>query len=80
VRAGQGDETGLVSGHQQHQRYFEHVFAEHKDRMGLLIRTIGIARATVKIGLTNLVYNIKRLPFLHRVRMIDNRHHQRLLL
>jgi hypothetical protein len=34
--------------------------------MGLFIRTIGIARATVKIGLTNLVYNIKRLLFLRR--------------
>ena len=44
----------------------EHVFAEQKDRMGLFIRTIGIARATVKIGLANLVYNIKRLLFLRR--------------
>ena len=44
----------------------EHVFAEQKDRMGLFIRTIGIARATTKIGLANLVYNIKRLLFLRR--------------
>jgi tetrahydromethanopterin S-methyltransferase subunit G len=44
----------------------EHVFAEQKDRMGLFIRTIGIARTTVKIGLTNLVHNIKRLLFLRR--------------
>ena len=28
----------------------EHVFAQQKDRMDLFIRTIGIARATVKIG------------------------------
>jgi hypothetical protein len=28
----------------------EHVFAEQKARMGLFVRTIGIARATVKIG------------------------------
>src|ERR1700747_3583930 len=35
----------------------EHVFAEQKDRMGLFIRTIGIARATTKVGLANLVYN-----------------------
>ena len=35
----------------------EHVFADQKDRMDLFIRTIGIARATVKIGLANLVYN-----------------------
>ena len=44
----------------------EHVFAEQKDRMHLFIRTIGIDRATIKIGLTNLVYNIKRLIFLRR--------------
>jgi IS5 family transposase len=44
----------------------EHVFAAQKDRMGLFIRTIGIARATMKIGLANLVYNIKRLLFLRR--------------
>jgi IS5 family transposase len=45
----------------------EHVFAEQKDRMGLFVRTIGIARARMKIGLANLVYNIKRLLFLRRV-------------
>jgi transposase, IS5 family len=44
----------------------EHVFAEQKDRMGLFIRTIGIARAATKIGLANLVYNMKRLLFLRR--------------
>jgi transposase, IS5 family len=45
----------------------EHVFAEQKDRMDLFIRTIGIARATAKLGLANLVYNIKRLLFLRRI-------------
>ncbi len=35
-------------------------------RMDLFIRTVGIARATTKIGLANLVYNIKRLIFLQR--------------
>jgi IS5 family transposase len=44
----------------------EHVFAEEKDRMGLFIRTIGIARARVKISMANLVYNFKRLLFLQR--------------
>ena len=40
--------------------------------MGLFIRTIGIARAKTKIGLANLVYNIKRLLFLRRIcGMID---------
>jgi hypothetical protein len=37
----------------------EHVFAGEKDRTGLFIRTIGIARARVKIGMANLVYNFK---------------------
>jgi hypothetical protein len=36
----------------------EHVFAEQKHRMGLFVRTIGIARATTKIGMANLVYII----------------------
>jgi IS5 family transposase len=45
----------------------EHVFAELKDRMDLFIRTIGIARATTKIGLANLVFNIKRLLFFRRL-------------
>jgi hypothetical protein len=30
--------------------------------MDLVIRTIGLARATVKIGLANLTYNMKRSP------------------
>jgi DDE family transposase len=42
----------------------EHVLAEQKDRIGLFIRTVGIARATVKTDLANLVYNIQRLLFL----------------
>jgi IS5 family transposase len=46
--------------------HVEHVFAAQKDRMDLFIRTIGIARATTKIGMANLVYNIKRLLFLQR--------------
>jgi IS5 family transposase len=45
----------------------EHVFAEQKDRMRLFIRTIGIARANVKIGMANLVYNFKRLVFWRRI-------------
>ena len=44
----------------------EHVFAEQKHRMGLFVRTIGIARATIKIGMANLVYNIKRFIFLRK--------------
>lgn len=42
----------------------EHVFAHEKGPMGLVIRTIGMARARVKIGLANLVYNMKRALWL----------------
>ena len=45
----------------------EHVFAVPKDKMDLFIRTVGIARATVKIGMANMVYNMKRLVFLDRL-------------
>jgi len=38
--------------------------------MGLFIRTIGLARATTKIGLANLVYNIKRMVWLNHQRWI----------
>jgi IS5 family transposase len=41
----------------------EHVFAIQKEQMGLFIRTIGIQRATVKISLANIAYNMKRLIF-----------------
>jgi len=44
----------------------EHVFAVQKHKMGLFVRTVGIARATTKIGLANLVYNMRRLVFLQR--------------
>lgn len=44
----------------------EHVFAEQKARMGLFIRTIGLARAKAKIGLANLAYNLKRFAFWER--------------
>ncbi len=42
----------------------EHVFARQKGPMGLVVRTIGIARATVKIGLANIAYNMKRAAWL----------------
>ncbi len=43
----------------------EHVFAEQKDRMGLFIRTIGIARAQAAITLANMAYNMKRWCWLN---------------
>jgi hypothetical protein len=42
----------------------EHVFAHQKGPMGLVIRTIGLARARVKIGLANLAYNMRRYVWL----------------
>ena len=39
----------------------EHVFAPQKRRLGLIVRTIGLARATTKIILANLTYNMRRL-------------------
>jgi transposase, IS5 family len=46
----------------------EHVFARQTGPMGL-VRTIGLARASVKIGLANLVYTMNRAVWLtqHRV-------------
>ena len=42
----------------------EHVFAHQKGLMGLCVRTIGIARARVKIGMANLAYNMRRYVWL----------------
>ena len=44
----------------------EHVFAHQKNRYGLFIRTIGIARAEAKLTLANLAYNFDRLIFHER--------------
>ena len=38
----------------------EHVFATHKHMAGDVVRTIGYARARVKLGMINMAYNIKR--------------------
>jgi IS5 family transposase len=45
----------------------EHVFGVQSQMAGsLLIRTVGLVRATAKIGLRNLAYNIKRYTVLAR--------------
>jgi IS5 family transposase len=41
----------------------EHVFAAQKCGLGLIIRTVGLARATTKLGLANLVTNMRRLAW-----------------
>jgi len=43
------------------QSKVEHVFGHQKDRMGLIIGTIGLARAKAAITMANMVYNIGRL-------------------
>jgi IS5 family transposase len=46
----------------------EHIFgAQENTPGGRIVRTIGIVRARAKIGLQNLVYNIRRLVVLERV-------------
>lgn len=42
----------------------EHVFGHQKDRMGLVIRTIGLPRAKATITTVNMVYNMGRLRWL----------------
>ncbi len=50
----------------KHRAPVEHVFAFQKDLCGLLVRTIGIERARMKIGLANILHNINRLAILRR--------------
>jgi transposase, IS5 family len=42
----------------------EHVFAAQKQRLRLAVRTVGMTRATAKIGLANLAYNLLRFAWL----------------
>lgn len=49
----------------------EHVFAQ-QSWMGRTVRTIGLDRATFKIGMMNLAYNVKRLAWL--VQNVKPRH------
>jgi len=42
----------------------EHVFACQKQRLRLVVRTVGLARATTKLGLANLAYNLLRFVWL----------------
>ena len=46
----------------------EHVFAHQKNRFGLFVRTIGLARAEAKLTLANIAYNFDRLIFHERRR------------
>ena len=58
--------AALANGKRSKVRAFvEHPFARMKGPMALFIRTIGIDRATTKIGMANLVYNMQRLVWLN---------------
>ena len=52
----------------------EHVFAVQKDKMALFVRTIGLKRAHVKIGLANIVDKLKRLIFWENRRVLHPRY------
>jgi hypothetical protein len=41
----------------------EHIDARQKEKMKLFVRTIGIKRAKVKIGMANIAYNMLRYVF-----------------
>ena len=46
----------------------EHVFGHQANAMGRkLVRTIGLVRARMKIGMQNLTYNMSRFTHLHRM-------------
>ncbi len=45
----------------------EHVFADQKSQTELFIRTVGITRAAMKIGMANIVYNMRRFLSLERL-------------
>ena len=46
----------------------EHVFGDQKNALGAeIVRTIGIVRARCKIGMTNLVYTMRRFIILERM-------------
>jgi len=46
------------------RRAVEHPFAHQKGIMGLVVHTIGKARAETKIGLANLAFNMRRFVWL----------------
>ncbi|MBS1036154.1 IS5/IS1182 family transposase, partial [Gluconobacter cerinus] len=46
-----------------------HVFADQKSQTGLFVGTVGITRASMRIGLANIVYNMRRFLFLERIRI-----------
>lgn len=59
------ERTRTANGKKSKVRSFvEHLFARQKGPMGRVVRTIGLARAKVKIGMVNLAYNMSGLIWL----------------
>lgn len=46
----------------------EHVFAQQEATGRMLVRTIGVVRPWFKVGMMNLVYNLRRLAWLQAKR------------
>jgi len=49
--------------------FVERAFADQKPRCGPKIRTVGLARATIKIGLASIADNMRRFVFRRRQAM-----------
>lgn len=45
----------------------DHVFSDLKSQTGLFVRTVGITRATMRVGLAKIVYNMGRFLLLERI-------------
>ena len=61
-------ESGGEPSEERIRARIEHVFgAQESAPGGRLVRTIGIVRARLKIGLQNFVYNVRRVATLARM-------------
>ena len=58
--------TGPAAARSRVHSAVEHPFAEIKSRMGLFVHTIGIDRATAKVGMANIAFEMKQLSFRER--------------
>ncbi|MCW1843825.1 hypothetical protein [Prosthecomicrobium hirschii] len=53
----------------------ESIFADQQCALGLVVRTIGLVRATTKIALANLTHNLRRYLWLNKSQKTTNRRH-----
>lgn len=52
------------AGHSTIRSRVEHVFADRKSQTGVSVWTVGITRANLRVGLANIVYNMRGFLFL----------------